>query len=791
MSFYISVTEDQISLGWDGLNPPGLNERVLQPLMLEAYKNNRVMFILDRLKDPQDLLESYPLLKVRARYRKTTRTFIMSLCTENLRRIFLACPGVYVKSGDKHVTALYDQQEAFKKDLARAALIKSLPDDKLPTYQYKVPPLAPYQHRGVAYLTNVKAGVMFADCGCLSGDTEIRYSRGGASRVTTLAKLFKRENAPRPNASRDLVTKVRSLKGARIGLHEIVRVVQSGVKETWLLSLANYHALKATPDHEIRTARGFVALKDLTAKDYVMTDDLGGKPSYVAVARKPEYVDYEMTYDIVCADPHRNFVANGMVVHNCGKTYMTIAATEQQIKKGLLPRGKTLVCVKLATIKHGWLFDTAKFSDLKAVAVWTGSSYKRKEKLLALLNEDADFYVINHEGVRVLEKELTEKGFKKIVIDESTILKGYRGPHNKNCGAFGKALSRVAAQADYRVIMSGTPAPNDADDLWGQFAFVDPSGFLLGRNFRDFKASFMKEVTLGDPRNPANRKVSFMTVKGREEVSSIIIPPAFRVKLRDHILDMPAKHVMSRSLPMSPELLKHYEEMEERLETEISGEVISASVMLTKLQKLSQITGGFMIDKDGTPRPVKDNPKIDMMDTLLNEEIAKEEKVVIFAQYRYEIELLAERYKHYGVATVYGGNTGSKNLDSIDRFLSDPAVRLIILHPLSAAHGITLTNACYMIFYSTGYSNEQDYQAVKRIERASQKREMRVYYLLCEDSIDEVKYETIVAKQTGQLQIIDKEGLDTDVELLWKQLKGALARKRGARSKKKSRKVAV
>lgn len=440
----------------------------------------------------------------------------------------------------------------------------------------------------------------------------------------------------------------------------------------------------------------------------------------------------------------------------CGKTYMVLVSTQEQFRRGLVTPGKVLVCVKLATLETGWIEDCEKFTHMKAQPLWTGKAYKRREKLLEMLNTPADIYLINHEGVRILEKELAEKQFEKVVIDESTILKSYHGddPRIKG-GKFGKAVTNVAKNAKYRVVMSGTPAPNGPEDLWGQFRFLDPYGQLLERSIHDFRKRFMEEVFFGDPANPNTPKKWVMKKESGEEIKEIISPLSYRLRLRDHIEDMPETTFIHRKCVMSPSISKHYKKMEEELMTEINGEEIIASMKLATLAKLRQITGGFIIDHDSKAHAMDEMPKMDLMDHLLEEEIDKEDKVVIFAQYQWEIETLAERYKNHGVRTVYGGNPSAVNLKSIKDFKTDPEVQLCILHPQSAAHGITFTCAHYMIFYSISYSAEYNYQAIARIERAGQKHPMFIYYLLMEDSIDEDIYAAVVDKEANQARLID------------------------------------
>jgi len=480
----------------------------------------------------------------------------------------------------------------------------------------------------------------------------------------------------------------------------------------------------------------------------------------------------------LCCIPKAPFFADCGV----GKTFAVLTSTEQQIKDGIIEPGQTLVCGKLNTLETGWEEDAKKFTDLKAVTVWTGSNYKRKEKLKALLDEPADIYLINHEGVRVLEKELTAKKFKKVVVDESTVLKSFKGASFRGKGgAFGKSLMKVAAEAEWRVVMSGTPAPNGTEDLWGQMHFLDPEGFLLESSWKDFKQRWMNTIYFcrknpdGSPFIPeakeGEKQMNIREIPQKHvvplecsrEISQIVNPLIYRVKIRDHIHDLPERTVMKRSLPMVKDQLKHYKKMKKDLYTIIHDETISVSMKLTQAMKLRQITGGFIIDDGDVAHPLNTNPKLDMLDSLIEEEIDKKDKVVIYAQYRWEIELIESRYKHFKCVSVYGGNKAKDNLKNIKDFIENPDVRLIVLHPKSAAHGITFTMAHYMVFYSISYSAEDDYQCIKRIERAGQKNAMFIYYLLCKDSIDEPIFSTIQAKAQNQEELIDQKTVDAEL----------------------------
>ena len=789
MSNSISIWKDKILLSWDGTMPPGYGPH-------------------DHV-EIQDMPKIWKHLKGHCSYNKTLKKFVLFFSKQNLVRLRSQFGSIPIVSGYDRVTELKGSCDSLMAMREFGERVKQGEFCDL-NIDYKLPPLAEYQKRGTAFLYHLYKAPLFADCGCLAGGSMISFKEVVPREHPRTGEIV---TSPRWNGHikelslEDLYYRLKggksrnhfyvlSFTGKLINRHRLKKVVQSGMKNVVLLMLKGGKNLTLTPDHEVMTKEGFVEAAKLKPGTSVMIFQKvnprgsygNSRPSYDEVVSVVPLPGKVMTYDIVCEDPHRNFVANGIVVHNCGKTYMVLVSTEQQIKTGRLQRGKTLVCGKLATLETGWAADTKKFTDLKANVLWAPPGKKRKEKILEKLNEEADLYVINHEGVKVFMEELAAKKFEKVVVDESTILKSFTGLHSRiSGGVLGKAIMTVAEHATYRVIMSGTPAPNGPEDLWGQFHFLDPDGILLEAGFKDFRQQYMERIVFGRlkkdkdgndiPGEPENRNTpsKWVMTKGAEKIiHSIIDPHVFRVRIRDHLKDLPPKTVVKRAIQMKPSQQKIYDEVQKELWVFLKDGKVSTENALTELIKLRQVTGGFLIADDGEPRPLDDNPKLEMMDQLLNDEIDHKHKVVIFAQYRWEIEMLQNRYKDHGVVTVYGGNTGNNNLKNLNTFMEDPKCRIIILHPRSAAHGITLTMAHYMIFYSVSYSSEENYQSVARIERASQKNPMFVYYLLAKTkkgfSIDEIIYKVLISKQRKQELLLDlkQEDIDSDILSTWK-----------------------
>jgi len=174
----------------------------------------------------------------------------------------------------------------------------------------------------------------------------------------------------------------------------------------------------------------------------------------------------------------------------------------------------------------------------------------------------------------------------------------------------------------------------------------------------------------------------------------------------------------------------------------------------------------------GDPIRLKENPKLDMLDQLVDDEIDIRHKIVIFAEYREEIEMITSRYKKYGAVSVFGGNSSEKNLRNIKKFKKEDSCRIIVMNPQSASHGVNLTEAAYLIFYSISYSAEFNYQAIGRIKRATQKNHMRIFYLLATNSIDRIIYNVIVGKNKTQDQLLNQNEVDCQLVQLFRREHG-------------------
>jgi len=186
---------------------------------------------------------------------------------------------------------------------------------------------------------------------------------------------------------------------------------------------------------------------------------------------------------------------------------------------------------------------------------------------------------------------------------------------------------------------------------------------------------------------------------------------------------------------LEPKAKKIYKELEKESYTELEGADVSAVNVLTKLLRLSQVTGGHLTDDEGDTSAVS-TAKLDALSDILDTAMAEEKKIVVMARFVPElndIQALLEK-KGIGYAVVRGG---IKNRDEeIRRFQEDSDCRVFIGQIAAAGLGITLTAASTMVFYSLDYSMSNFEQAKARIHRVSQTENCLYIYLVAKGTVD-------------------------------------------------------
>lgn len=430
--------------------------------------------------------------------------------------------------------------------------------------------------------------------------------------------------------------------------------------------------------------------------------------------------------------------------------------------------GKTLTCITVLRHKyaqHGsllrtliigppiilenWRREILKFSKIKPenVVVLSGSGAQRL-KLFQEKNDGPRIFITNYESLLMpdLFAALSAYSPEVLVVDESHKCKD---PTTKRT----KAVLKLSKVARYRYIMTGTPILNTPMDIFSQFQILD-QGKTFGDRFYAFRAKYFYD------KNASMRGMSKYFPDWRlkpgalEEIGQLMARRAMHVK-KEQCLDLPELVRKTVYVEMSPEQKKHYLAMKEDFITFMGDQACTAELAITKALRLQQIVSGFIKTEDGVEREFKTNPRQEALRELL-EEITPHHKVLVWAVFKENYSQIRKVCDDLGLpyVEVHGEVSPAKRQESVDRFNSDPAVRVFIGHPGSGGIGINLVAASYAIFYSRNFSLEQDLQAEARNYRGGSEIHAKVTRvdLVTKDTIDELVVKSLANKE----QVSDK-----------------------------------
>ena len=410
-----------------------------------------------------------------------------------------------------------------------------------------------------------------------------------------------------------------------------------------------------------------------------------------------------------------------------GKTQSALWAADYLMKKGLVR--KVLVLSPLSTLERVWNDGVFIHFPHRTGVVLHGSAERR----LRLLKTEADFYIVNHDGFRIVAPHL--KDFDLVIVDEATV---FRNPGTQRFKSFSKWLEK---HPDTRLwLMTGTPTPNEPTDAWALAKLVDSP--TITRTHGAFREQVMTKVGAYKwvPRHDAAETVTAM------------LQPSIRFT-REECLDLPPTLYQTRQVPLTPDQRAHYDAMWKNLITEVQAEgSITAANEAVKIQKLVQISCGVAYGEDGRNIELDCAPRVDAVREVITEVGGK---VIVFVPLTGTLHMLErELSKDWTVAVVNGEVPASKRNQIFQDFQNSPDPKILVAHPATMAHGLTLTAASTVVWYGPINSNETYVQANGRIERIGKQHTSLVVHIEA-TPLEDKMYKRLENKQSLQGLLLD------------------------------------
>lgn len=454
-----------------------------------------------------------------------------------------------------------------------------------------------------------------------------------------------------------------------------------------------------------------------------------------------------------------------------GKTACGLWASSKLIDSGEIR--KVLIITTIAN-SSDWLRDIENTGINKKGIFLKGNKKK-------LLSQDYDYYIINYDGVASIVSDIYKKGFDLVIIDELTHYK------ESSTNRF-KKTSQAIFNIPYRWGFTATPFPERPLDAFAQVKLINPTNLLKTavntmKSFREYTmhsvnySVFKKNIGMGyyDPFS----KIAYIPRTDWVEKVKVVYSPFFKVR-KSNVLDLPKKIYYDVFIPLNDTQEELYQIFKKHSIIELDNIRVISQSKAVQLNKLRQITAGSVIvnefaddidDIDEFIDYFKDKYKelnialyendkmlldidndyrntelINIIDKTLSKRVSSSNKpnhkVIVYVPF---LRVQSKIYnmltsKGYKAIKINGSLSREEKTDIINNFQNTYDYDIIVAIPKTIAHGVTLTSANSIIWYSPIDSTEIYMQGCDRTHRIGQDYDTYIYnFYSCQEEKELLK----------------------------------------------------
>lgn len=471
-------------------------------------------------------------------------------------------------------------------------------------------------------------------------------------------------------------------------------------------------------------------------------------------------------YDITMKSPNNNFIANGVIVHNCGKTIEALATMCYAFEYGY---NRALIVV-MASLKEQWKQEILDFTDFteddiiilgdnKKVKCKTGAVEKfhggkkvckeclhfsncqlmkqspdkiRRHQLLKQRN--VPIVITNYGMVYKYSDQLINGGFDIYIVDEASKIKNVRSQQTRGM----MKLARKFDDYDIFMPMSGTLIENRIQEFYPVFSMIDEAIF---GSWTNFKNRYLVLDFFGKA----------VDVQNQEELKKIVDKFMIRRTLDQVWKDRPPLYEMNRYCEMSPIHEKNYNEILDGKAKELRDEIdkkINKMEVASLLVHLTMVADTLESVKDLGKHSAGDySCKIVMLKDMLENEI--DGKVVIFSRYaKRVIPIIRRELKRIGVDNLLiTGATKTEKRSSIVRKFGKKDKYKVLICSDAMGYGANIQCANYLINFDLPWNPAVIDQRIARLYRKGQKKSVTVINLITKNTVEDLILDKIYGKR--------------------------------------------
>jgi SNF2 family DNA or RNA helicase len=346
--------------------------------------------------------------------------------------------------------------------------------------------------------------------------------------------------------------------------------------------------------------------------------------------------------------------------------------------------------------------------------------------------------VTNTESFATYKEHFDQIKFTGCFVDESSDMKSHKSKQSQAIVDFAHTVKRF-------YLLSGTPAPNGEWEYYKQLQAIDY--YCVPPYWTHFKEHYFVDISF------SQYEQLQMRPDRKDEFDALLKRYAIYVDKED-VLTLPGREFIEVELELPDELKKHYRTLKNELYLEVADDKkLTAPSSAAKLNKLNQVTSGFIIDTQAMKENKfygEDQAEFYMLSNYrfeaLKDVLAMHpgSQVLIWANYRREFEVISDMLGA-SCRCIYGATSLADKNAAIQGFKRGD-IQYLVANPASADKGLTLTNCHICVYFSLNWSYELFKQSMDRIygDVSKQPEKCLYYVLMATHTIDGVLYHDVL-----------------------------------------------
>ncbi len=369
--------------------------------------------------------------------------------------------------------------------------------------------------------------------------------------------------------------------------------------------------------------------------------------------------------------------------------------------------GKKVLVVCPTSVLPNWKAELGRFRPGLKVGVYHGPARK--------LDEAADVTLTTYAILRLDSEDLSRRHFDTAVLDEAQAIKN---PDSQ------VARAAFALNADFRLVMTGTPVENRLDELWSLMHFAN-RGLLGGR--REFDGDLARPIAEG-------------MAGAAETLRQRIRPFVLRRRKAEVAPELPPRSEVTLPITLDERERGLYDTIRAATQSELVAalggdgqklDVMKALEALLRLRQAACHAGLLPGQKAATSSKVQA-----LADALVN---AAEDghKALVFSQWTSLLDLIEPVLQQIGIPFLRLDGSTRDRAAVVESFQTDAGPPVMLISLKAGGTGLNLTAADHVFLCDPWWNPAVEDQAADRAHRIGQERPVMIYRLVASDTVEE------------------------------------------------------